>query len=225
MSRIFALGIAGLLLLGISTGAQAVDKVKLELTYPNGKSPKVFTTGWTFGVKATLNPGTRAAKDISGQVKWSGSGTFSPSNGSVSHPVFRRAGRNTIKLSVVVDRQEYSEEFPIEAVIPHHATIGCRTDCPNDAHGCPACPHHVNGVILTGNSKVLINGRPVACVGDTGTHTVGCCGTNIFTIAAGDTSVLVDGKPVARIGDKTNHCGGAGRIIEASTPNGNTSVP
>lgn len=215
MSRLIALGIACFVILGILASAQAAERVKLELTYPNGSSPKVFTTGWTFGAKATLEPGTRAVKDISSQVKWGGSGAFSPSSGSISHPVFRRAGRNMIKLSVQLDGREYSQEFIIEAVMPHHATMGCKVTG-NCAHGCPACPHPVVGIITSGNAKVKINGMPVACVGDKGTHAA-CCGINTFTIVTGDPDVLVDGKPVARIGDKTRHCGGDGRVIEATT--------
>lgn len=228
MSRLAVLCMGALLLLGIpssvqtigvSRGTRAGEKVKLELTYPNGSSPKVFTTGWTFGAKATVDPGTNAPKDISSQVKWSGTAVFTPSTGAIGKPVFRRAGRNTIKLTVVVDRQEYSREFAVEAVAPRHATIGCRVRCDSCAHGCPVCPHKVVGTISTGNGKVLINGRPVACAGDKGAHAA-CCGPNIFTVSEGDPDVLVDGKPVARIGDKTTHCGGSGWVIEAYTPSG-----
>ncbi len=228
MSRLVVVSMAALLLLGISSGVQTVGiprearvgkKVKLELTCPNGNSPKVFTTGWTFGAKATVNSGANASKDISSQVRWSGTAVFTPSTGAISRPVFKRAGRNTIKLTVVVDGQEYSREFVVEAVAPRHATIGCRVRCDSCAHGCPACPHAVVGAISSGNAKVLINGRPVACVGDKGAHAA-CCGPNIFTVSAGDPDVLVDGKPVARIGDKTTHCGGSGCVIEAYTPGG-----
>lgn len=211
-----------LLTLGSLHPLLAEDKVDLQLTFPNGRSPKVFTTGWTFGAKATLNPGAAGAKDISSQVKWSGTGSFIPDSGSVSHPTFAREGANTIELKVIVGRQTYAAKFTVEAVKPQHATIGDLAHCPADAHGCPACPHLTTGPIQTGNPKVKINGRPVACVGDTGSHAA-CCATNTFTIVAGDDSVLVDGKPVAKLGSKTKHCGGVGTII--SVGGTGTSAP
>lgn len=211
-ARMIPAAIALLLALGLSSSLLAEDKVDLQLTFPNGRSPKVFTEGWTFGAKATLNPGTAGAKDISPQVKWSGTGSFSPDSGSVSHPTFAREGINTIELKVIVGRQTYAAKFTVEAVKPQHATVGDQAHCPADAHACPACPHPVVGPIMTGNPKVKINGRPVACVGDTGSHRA-CCATNTFTIVSGDDKVLVDGKPVARLGSKTKHCGGIGTII------------
>ncbi len=196
--------------------AQDQDSVKIELTYPNGKSPKVFTVGWTFGAKATLNPGTKGAKDLSKQVKWSGSGIFSPTTGAVSHPAFSQVGNNTIELTVVVNKKKYSEKFAVSSVKPNHAVVGDNAAVIGDTHGCPACPHPVCfGPILTGNSKVKIHGKAVACVGDTGRHTA-CCGPNTFKIISGDPDVKVDGRPVARLGDKTQHCGGMGKI---ATPN------
>ena len=195
--------------------AQDQDSVKIELTYPNGKSPKVFTVGWTFGAKATLNPGTKGAKDLSKQVKWSGSGVFSPSTGAVSHPAFSQAGNNTIELTVLVNKKKYSEKFTVSTVKPLHATVGDKAFVGACAHGCPACPHPAIGPILTGNPKVKINGRAVACVGDTGKHAA-CCGPNTFKIISGDPDVKVDGKSVARKNDKTQHCGGIGKIVDAS---------
>lgn len=197
------------------TAAAAADKVDIQLTYPNGPSPKVFTVGWTFGAKAILNPGTPGARDISKQVTWSGSGTFSPKTGPISHPSFANAGRQTIVLSVTVGKQVFKKQFAVNTVKPRHATVGDQAFCAACAHGCPACPHPVIGPIKTGNPKVKINGKPVACVGDTGVH-VACCGPNTFTITAGDENVLVDGKRVARIGDATKHCGGVGRIVTES---------
>jgi uncharacterized Zn-binding protein involved in type VI secretion len=197
------------------TAAAAADKVQIDLTYPNGPSPKVFTVGWTFGAKAVLDPGTPQAKDISSQVKWSGSGIFSPKTGAVSHPSFSKAGKQTIVISVTVDKKVYKREFTIETVIPKHATVGDQGLCSADSHGCPACPHVVIGPIKTGNPKVKINGKPVACVGDTGIHRA-CCGPNTFRIVSGDPDVKVDGKCVAKHGDKTQHCGGVGIVVDKS---------
>lgn len=214
-TRLSMLAITLLLVTCACSLAFSEDKVSIELTYPNGSSPKVFTTGWTFGAKATINPGTKGAKDISKQVKWSGSGLFNPGTGAKSHPLFTREGDNTIELSVVVGKKKYSEKFEISAVKPNHATIGDKAYCAADAHACMACPHPVIGPIVSGNSKVRINGKPVACVGDTGVHAA-CCGPNTFKIVSGDPNVLVDGKPVARKGDKTQHCGGIGKIVDSS---------
>ncbi|MEI6987646.1 MAG: PAAR domain-containing protein, partial [Rhodospirillaceae bacterium] len=203
----------GKLVNGFPPGAVA-DSVDLQLTFPNGASPKVFTAGWTFGAKAILNPGTKGEKDVSAQVRWSGSGVFTPAVGAVSHPVFAREGANAIELTVTVNKQKYSAKFTVEAVRANHVTIGSWVACSADTHGCLACPHAVVGQIATGNPKVRINGRPVACVGDTGQHAP-CCGPNTFKIVSGDPQVLVDGKPVARVGDQTQHCGGIGRVTSA----------
>jgi len=202
--------------LSLGLSAQSADKVDIQITYPNGKSPKVFTAGWTFGAKAVLISASKEQKDVSKQVKWSGSGSFSPAIGAVSHPAFSSAGANTIELSVKVGKETYSQKFSIQTVEPDNfATIGDKAYCPADAHGCPACPHVVVGPIVTGNSKVKINGKAVACVGDTGKH-ASCCGANTFKITSGNNSVLIDGKPVAQLNDKTQHCGGVGYIVEST---------
>lgn len=194
----------------------AADKVDIQLTYPNGKSPKVFTTGWKFGAKAILNPGSKDAKDLSKQVQWSGSGIFSPKVGAVSHPAFAQAGPNTIELSVKLGNETFTERYTIQTVSSErYATVGDKALCSADSHGCPACPHTVIGPIKTGSSTVKINGKPAARVGDTGTHEA-CCGSNTFKIVSGDPDVLIDGRPAARLGDKTAHCGGIGKIVDAS---------
>ncbi len=194
----------------------AADKVDIQLTYPIGKSPKVFTVGWMFGAKAVLNPGTKGSKDLSHQVQWSGSGIFSPAVGAVSHPAFTGEGGNTIVLTVKFGGKTFSKKFAVQTVEPDNfATVGDKAYCPADSHGCPGCPHIVLGPITTGSTKVKINGKGVARVGDTGTHSA-CCGSNTFRIVSGDPSVLIDGKPAARLGDKTQHCGGMGVIKEST---------
>lgn len=190
--------------------------VKIELTYPVGQSPKVFTTGWIFGAKASVKVGDEPEKDISGQVQWSGNGTFSPAIGSVSSPTLR-PGRNTINLSVTIDGQTFTEKFRVKAVSPTgYARVGDKAYCVSHAHGCPACPHTVIGPIITGSPNVLIDGLPAARQGDTGVHSA-CCGPNTFEIVQGDGNVLINGRPAARIGHKTLHCSfAAGNIVEAS---------
>lgn len=73
-------------------------------------------------------------------------------------------------------------------------------------HGGPFPPT----VITSGSSDVLVNGKPVACVGDTiAPHTRGAkpYDTHGSVVSSGSGTVLVNGKPVARIGDSIA-CGG-----------------
>ena len=192
--------VLAVLLFAVSLPCSAAD-VNLELTYPAGKSPKVFTSGWLFG--ASCKVGT---KDMSSQVEWSGTGKFSPAKGTRSRPTFRAAGTNSIVLSIKIGGKVTSKKFTVTAVSPEkYACVGdvVRATC---AHGCPACPHPVTGQIEKGSSNVLVWGRPAARVGDTGHHKQ-CCGSNAFKIVSGDSSVMIDGKPAARLGDKTLHCG------------------
>jgi uncharacterized Zn-binding protein involved in type VI secretion len=89
----------------------------------------------------------------------------------------------------------------------------------NCAHGCPACPHPVIGMIVTGSQNVFVNGLPAARQDDKGLHAP-CCDGNNFTLSQGSGTVLVNGKPIARTGDSSTHCGGVGSITGAS-PNVN----
>ena len=72
-------------------------------------------------------------------------------------------------------------------------------------HGCWS-----GGVISSGSPDVLINSKPAATIGDSGTpHTWICANPpppHSVTISSGSGSVLINGKPVARIGDATD-CG------------------
>lgn len=199
--------------LATSVGVVAATReVQIQLTYPSGQSPKVFTTGWLFGAKATAD-----GKDITGEVQWSGTGTFAPAKGNLSRPSFAKPGTNTITLSVEHNGRRSSRSFVLTAVSPDgYAAVGDFVRCDADAHGCPACPHPVRGVISRASPNVLVNGKPAARKGDGGGHAA-CCGPNIFEIVEGDAAVLIDGKPAARKGDKTKHCGGAG-VIEGSGP-------
>lgn len=199
------------------TASDATKNVTLELTYPAGKSPRVFTKGWVFGVRCTARSTNGKIEDISNQVHWDGTGDFKPAVGAQSRPEFQSVGKNTIKLTAIVNNEEVTKEFTVDAVSPdNYAHVGDIADCPSDSHGCPSCPHHVKGPILTGSPNVFVDGKPAARVGDTGTHKdYLCCGPNKFEIVEGDNDVLIDGKAAARIGDKTKHCGGIGAIAEA----------
>jgi uncharacterized Zn-binding protein involved in type VI secretion len=206
---------------GTSTTSKANDigvpPISLELTYPAGMSPKVFTTGWVFGVRCVANPGTGEEKDISDQVKWSGDAVFTPVVGSISRPTFKKAGANTITLTATYGSKTAQKQYTVTAVSPlKYARVGDNAECLADAHGCPACPHVVKGTIMSGSPEVLLNGLPAARVGDTGIHMV-CCGPNTFEIVTGDQEVLINGRPAARIGDKTKHCGGSGEITSGVT--------
>lgn len=190
--------------------------VELELTFPVGRSPKVFMRGWVFGARCIANPGTQDEQDLSDTVKWSGTGSFSPETGSRSHPFFDRPGANSITLTCQVGEEIVQETFPVEAVSTvNYARMGDKAQVPADSHGCPACPHVAVGPINSGSPLVLLDGKPAARVGDTGVHAA-CCGANSFTIIEGDSDVLIDGKPAARRGHATQHCGGVGKIIEGA---------
>jgi uncharacterized Zn-binding protein involved in type VI secretion len=186
----------------------AADGVLLRLTYPAGRSPNVFTTGWVFGASCTAD-----GEDYSDQVKWSGTGSFSPDTGTRSRPSFASEGSNTITLSVSVNDKIYSRKFNVTAVSPAgYACTGMMAECPADSHGGPSDPLRVMGPITSGSSHVFVNGKPAARAGDVGVHCA-CVGPNTFEIVGGDSSVLIDGKPAAKIGSTTKHCGGMGSII------------
>jgi len=155
--------------------------VDLDLIYPAGKSPRVFTEGWIFGARCIVNPGSDE-RDISGTVRWSGSATFNPEVGAVSRPDFHGPGKNTIILTVDVGDKTIEKRFQVTAIRPAtYASIADLSHCQSDAHGCMACPHAVVGPIITGSQNVTINGKPAARVGDTGIAGA-CCGANMFAI-------------------------------------------
>lgn len=196
---------------GAGTAATSAKQpiADLQLTYPVGNSSKVFTTGWVFGARCIVN-----GKDLSNQVEWSGTGTFSPAKGALSRPTFRTPGTNQIILKYTNGKKFVKKVYTVTAVSPEgYACVGDLARCEADIHGCPNCPHTVVGPIATGSALVKINGKPAARQGDTGHHAV-CCGSNTFVVAEGDPTVLIDGKPAARIGDKTKHCGGIGKIVQ-----------
>lgn len=204
-----------------STGAlqrqvAGVGLVTLELTYPVGQSPRVFTKGWVFGAKAIINPGKPDQKDISNLVKWSGSGSFEPSIGALSRPSFSGEGSNTITLSVSEGDQNLSTQYTFLVVSPDnyaHVGTGVYGTC---AHGCLSCPHQMLGTIQMGSPNVIVAGQRAARVGDTG-KCFTCCGPNTYELIEGDANVLIDGKPAARIGDRIKTCGGDGFIGSSVT--------
>ena len=99
--------------------------------------------------------------------------------------------------------------------MPPAHRVGDKALNPADAHGCPACPHPVQGPGTSGSPDVFVNHMPQMRVGDPGMH-VACCGPNSWTVAEGSKSVFVNGIPPSRIGDATTHCGGSGKVIQGS---------
>jgi uncharacterized Zn-binding protein involved in type VI secretion len=187
---------------------EVAGAVTLAITYPAGRSPHVFTSGWIFGARCTSG-----GDDISDSVKWSGTGTFNPATGRSTRPVFNSEGPNSITVSVDVGGKTIQKTAYVTAVSPAgYAGIGDKAQCPSDAHGCPACPHPVIGPIISGSPNVLANGKPAARMGDRGVHSA-CCGPNTFEIVGGDPDVLINGRAAARIGSETKHCGGRGHIV------------
>lgn len=196
-------------------GEEDEGGVSLRLTFPAGRSPRVFTEGWLFGASATIGE-----KDVSDSVRWGGSGTFSPDVGRLSRPSFSAPGPNQIILTVATEKGDVTKTFTVNAVDPvgRYARVTSLAKCDADAHGCPACPHPVVGPIISGSSTVFSGGRPAARVGDAGVHHA-CCGPNQYTVITGDPSVLIDGRPAAIVGSSianastTRHCGGTGFIF------------
>lgn len=187
--------------------------LELQLIEPAGHSPKIFDKGWVLGVKCLMYPDSENEQDITDNVHWSGTGQFYPEYGKETRPVFNSIGNNTVTLTCTVNGREIKKTFYFETVNSNdYAAFGDRATCNSDSHGCPSCPHTVQGYIIALSETVFIGEKPAARVGDGGIHVMPCCGDNKFVIAEGDENVLIDGYPAARLGDKTEHCGGIGKI-------------
>jgi uncharacterized Zn-binding protein involved in type VI secretion len=168
-----------------------------------GPTTAYLTRDWIFKVTGAPRGGT---------LVWSGTGKFQVQLPDTVKATFRAAGSNTISVTCTLDGRTYSASLDLIAKdADKYARVGGKARCHSDAHGCPACPHDVLGPIISGSPTYLLDGLPIARVGDRGTHAA-CCGPNTFVIATGDNEVLVDGKAAARIGDATTHCGGQGTI-------------
>lgn len=198
----------------------------LELTYPVGRSPMVLQYGWLFGARCIVGAGTPDERDVSDTVRWSGPATFSPPTGRLSRPAFKnpyrkwewehdmREGQSaavSITLTVDSDGMTRSESFPVNIVSAiGYARMNDLSKIDADAHGCPSCPHTASGpIIKASGTPVVLNGLPVATVGDEGIHAA-CCGPNMYSIVTGDERVLINGKPAAWRHSRVKHCGGIG---------------
>ena len=84
------------------------------------------------------------------------------------------------------------------------------------AHGCPACPHTVQGPIIQGSPTVFINNLPAARVNDMGVSMI-CCGPNIYQLSKGSSTVFIDGQAAVRKGDDIKQClSFTGKVITGS---------
>lgn len=100
--------------------------------------------------------------------------------------------------------------------MPPQGRVGDKAFNPADVHGCPACPHPVQGPAVNGSPNVMVNGMPALRVGDPGVH-MACCAANSWTAAMGSGTVFINNIPAHRLGDMTTHCGGVGNLIVGST--------
>lgn len=99
--------------------------------------------------------------------------------------------------------------------MPAAGRKGDNAHCPNDSHGCPACPHDVTGGAVEGSPDVKINGREALRVGDRGAHG-SCCGPNQWQASGGAPGVFINGQKAHRLGDDVAHCGGHGALAQGS---------
>lgn len=84
-------------------------------------------------------------------------------------------------------------------------------------HGHDHGPQPSPGRIISGASKVFIDGRQAARTGDKGYSPVCCGGIGKIDILPSGTKIIVEGKPLAMIDTPTLHCGmGSGRIKTGS---------
>lgn len=190
----------------------SIESVEFSLLTPLGSSPVVLSTGWEFGVNATAQCSNGLTRDLSSYVEWSGTGTFSPSQGVRSRPSFSSPGINSIRFEYAGASLFADEVSVTTKSASGFAAVGDEAFCPADSHGAPTDPHAVQGPILRGSTLVTLGGAPAARIGDPGEHAA-CSGPNSFVVAAGDPEVSVLGRALARHGDATSHCGGNGSII------------
>ncbi len=71
------------------------------------------------------------------------------------------------------------------------------------------------GVIITGAARTVVNGKPVARIGDL--HACPMPFHGVTSIITGSEDTMTEGKPNARIGDMT----GCGAVIVTGSPNCN----
>ena len=99
--------------------------------------------------------------------------------------------------------------------MPGLGRLGDKSKADVDAHGCPACPHKVEGPAVQGSPDVMVNNRPALRVGDMGIHAA-CCGPNTWVATMGSVTVFINNLPAHRKGDMDAHCGGIGKLAEGS---------
>jgi len=193
--------------------ADLVSSVTLELTFPAGQSPKVFARGWLFGARCSVmwkNTSTRT--DCTDEVRWFGTGRFSPETGGRSRPEFNTPGPNEIVLSADLYGEHYEQKFAVTAVAQEgYAKVGDLMFC-NDAlaHGIKGPAYSLPGVVTTGSDLIRIGPNPAARKGDIGV--VPQAAGDHAEIVSGDPDVLIEGRPAARIGDRVRCLAGFGAV-------------
>lgn len=95
------------------------------------------------------------------------------------------------------------------------ARIGDKAKAEMCVHGCPNCPHKVQGPTVAGSDNVFINKLGAVRSGDRGVHTA-CCAMNEWFAGKGSATVYINRKPAFRVGDPSIHCGGMGVQFEGS---------
>ena len=84
--------------------------------------------------------------------------------------------------------------------MPHIALVGHHHTCPKVE---PGPVPHVGGPINSGQGSCIVNGKPVAVVGDACT----CQAGGPDKIVSGAANMTINGKPVAIVGSSTAHGG------------------
>lgn len=97
------------------------------------------------------------------------------------------------------------------------AVVGSTTKCPLVTPGVPPVPHTAGGIVgPPGIPTVLVEGKPVACIG----HPVICAGPpphpDIIVGQPPPPKVLIGGLPVAREGDLTQQGGKIAKSLAAT---------
>lgn len=103
----------------------------------------------------------------------------------------------------------------LEGIVAHHADHIIEHIKGPDGMMIPVyCEGHtVTGVVETGSSKVSIDGKGIACDGDTGSTDCECDGEG-FVLKAGKSKITIEGKPVVLSTDEIDiHGHGTGKII------------
>ena len=76
--------------------------------------------------------------------------------------------------------------------------VGDPIQCILSCISCSPCP---NGFVITGSTDTIVDGLPIARLGDTTTNCCGCCCPCPNSIIGGSAKTFINGRPAARKGD------------------------